>query len=211
MRCSPDPLENLIERTERAEQLCQWIREDPWRLNVLQALEQGAPEGWVAAGFIRNLVWDILSGQSVRPLEDVDILIHDPTDLSWALEEAQESNLRCLLPEVPWSVRNQARMHQRNKDAPYGDIPEAMSCWLETATGVAVRSKGDRIEIMAAYGLGDLFDQVLRPTQSGFKKLDQLEARVEQKGWLTRWPGLAFKKDEPAPVWQTTKCEYFSG
>ena len=175
-------------------------------MQVLAVLETHCPEGWVAAGFIRNLVWDKLAGLPVKPLEDVDVLIHDPSDLSYAPEEEIEDRLNQAMPDIPWSVRNQARMHLRNHDDAYEDIAHAMSCWLETATGIAVRLVDGRLELMAAYGLQDLFEQKLRPTQPGFQKLDQLKDRADGKGWLRRWPKVSFVVEDPASVWCREDC-----
>ncbi|WP_434154138.1 nucleotidyltransferase family protein [Pseudomonas sp. JZ134] len=43
-----------------------WIAEDPLRCQVLTCVAQlHLPDAWVAAGFVRNLVWDHLHGYTV--------------------------------------------------------------------------------------------------------------------------------------------------
>ena len=177
---------------------------------ALKTLRMVDGEAWIAAGFIRNLVWDRLGGHKVQPLADLDVLIFDSSDrASRVPEQALEQRLQSLAPEMPWSVRNQARMHIRNNDEPYSGIPQAMGHWLETATGVAVRLDGNgRLEICAAYGLEDLFARILRPTEPGFRKIEQLEARALSKGWLDRWPAVAFAREEPAAAYDGHPFRY---
>ena len=69
---------------------------------------------------------------------------------------------------------------------------EAIGHWPETATAVAARlTAGGCCEIAAPFGLGDLFDLVLRPTPrfAGEKRRVYLD-RVRSKGWLAAWPLL---------------------
>ncbi len=78
----------------------------------------------LAAGFVRNLVWDRLHGLVATPFTDIDVIYFDPADLSRETENRYEAELRILAPEYPWSVKNQARMHLRNGDKPY--IPKLL-------------------------------------------------------------------------------------
>ncbi|MRE47150.1 hypothetical protein GII66_24395, partial [Escherichia coli] len=48
-----------------------------------------------------------------------------------------EDRLRQQLPSLDWSVKNQARMHQRNGDYPYTSTRNALLHWPETATAIA--------------------------------------------------------------------------
>lgn len=46
-----------------SERILAWIRQDRWRMAALrQAREAALPDWWLAAGFVRNLVWDRLHG-----------------------------------------------------------------------------------------------------------------------------------------------------
>lgn len=174
------------------------IARDAWRLDILRVLQAETTTGvdaWVAAGFVRNLVWDRDFGSGrIGPLEDVDVLIFDPADrVSREPEQSLEAELRRRRPSVPWSVRNQARMHRRSDDRPYNTIEDAMRHWLETATGIAVRlGTDDRLQIISAYGLDDLLAGILRPTESGLSRPEELRARIDRKGWRARWPGVRF-------------------
>jgi len=179
-----------------------------WRMKTLSALHKAEVEdAWIAAGFIRNMVWDHLSGFKVcPPNDDVDILIFNADDLSWGYENAIEDKLKQVEPDIPWSVRNQARMHQRNDDKPYDDITHAMSHWLETATSIAVRLDNEsNFQFINAYGYADLFEMILRPTQSGFDKINQLSERAHSKGWLARWVNLRYLTDDPPSPYEGKK------
>ncbi|MCO4772002.1 MAG: nucleotidyltransferase family protein [Deltaproteobacteria bacterium] len=147
---------------------------------------------WIGAGFVRTLVWDALA-QRRTILDDVDVIWFDPrADVT--RDHALESMLRSVLPEVPWSVRNQARMHARNGDAPYASVEHAMTHWPETATAVAVRLDGDGdVEVLAPFGLADLFDLKVRPTPHMTSRPDRrgiFAGRSVSKGWEKRWPGV---------------------
>ena len=152
----------------------------------------GLPDAWLAAGFVRNRVWDHLSGiVPAHPQSDVDVVYFDTADPDGARESEHETALRKLVPRTPWQVRNQARMHLRHGDAPYRDVADGMRRWLETATAVGVRLAADgRIEMLAPYGPGDLLGLVCRPTAAGRERPDAYRARVEGKRWRTRWPRL---------------------
>ncbi len=181
--------------SESEQQLCAWIAEDPWRMDCLTALAAlAAPDAWIGAGFVRNLAWDRLHGfAAATPLADVDVLIFDS-----AGGEAEERKIQALLgtqgPQAPWSVRNQARMHRRNGDSPYHDTSDAMVHWLVTASAVAVRlDVGQRLELLAPFGLDDLFALTVRPTPHARSRRDRLTAyrhRLGEKAWDRTWPGL---------------------
>lgn len=159
-----------------------------WRaLGLVASL--ALPEGCIGAGFIRNMVWDRLHGRlSDCRDEDVDVLWHDPTCLDADTDREVELRLRSLAPDLNWSVRNQARMHLRNGDAPYLSVDDAMRAWPETATAVAALRHGDGCEIRAPFGLDDLMGLILRPASSEPRKIEAFKARVSAKQWLERWP-----------------------
>ena len=47
--------------------------------------------------------------------------------------------LRSYLPTIPWSVKNQARMHIANNIPPYSSAVDAISKFPETATALGVK------------------------------------------------------------------------
>ncbi len=77
-------------------------------------------------------------------------------------------------------------MHQRNNHEPYRSTADALLYWPETATAVAVRiSSSTLIEIVAPYGLDDLFALRLRATPlfEGHKQDIFWQRVVEKGGW----------------------------
>src|SRR5918993_6105701 len=91
------------------------IAEDPVGMKQLRAARALALPDWcIAAGFVRNRVWDHLHGISPpREPPDIDVLYYDAADLSKEREVEHEKRLDALLPGPLWQVRNQARMHIR--------------------------------------------------------------------------------------------------
>jgi hypothetical protein len=169
---------------------------DPLRRQALEVLARcGLPNCWIGAGFVRDAVWDHLHGYpKVAPSGDVDVIWFPRTQSCEEDDLRVEQELRCEMPGLRWSVKNQARMHLRNSDAPYASIADAMRHWPETSTAVAVRLKlSAAIEVNAPFGLDDLFALRLRPTPAfQTRKLSVFEDRVSSKHWIERYPRLTF-------------------
>jgi len=140
---------------------------DPSERQILETVAAlDLPDCWIGAGFVRDTVWDHLHGYDViEPNGDVDVIWHTVTSSGSETDRNFEQQLSATMPGLLWSVKNQARMHLRNNDAPYVSAAEAMRHWPETATAVAARldNFGD-VEINAPFGLEDLFALVLRAT-----------------------------------------------
>jgi len=166
---------------------------DAWMMGALEAVAAlGLPDAWIGAGFLRGAVWDRLHGYASRtPLDDVDAIYHDPGNLDPAADRDLEKRLGAALPGLPWEVRNQARMHLKNGEPPYGSSAQALACWLETPTAVAVRldAAGDP-ELLAPLGTRDLLGLMVRPTPHARKhkhRLAAYRARLEKKNWPAKW------------------------
>jgi hypothetical protein len=167
---------------------------DPLRWRILGLVRGlGLPDCWVAAGFVRNAVWDHLHGRRAGSLTgDVDVVWFSRALADASEDRSLEAELRSLDPTIGWSVKNQARMHRRNSDVPYSSTEDAMSHWPETATSVGVQlTEWGGLRIAAPFGLDDLFALVVRPTP-GFadEKRPMFLARVHDKDWLAAWPLL---------------------
>ena len=185
----PTPPElDLQQRLERI------VRESPWLLNVLETIRPfGLPDWYLAAGAIRNTVWDALTG-SVRsePDSDLDVVYFDSADAP----NAAEQTLKAALPEYTWEVTNQATVHHWQSQATGRNIPAydsmatAMASWPETATAVGVRlcDRGT-MEFIAPHGLVDLFARTVRPSPTASDPR-AYTSRLRQKGWHLRWPSL---------------------
>src|SRR6185437_10083075 len=143
------------------------IAQDPVGMKQLRAARTlGLPDWCIAAGFVRNRVWDHLHGISPsRPPPDIDVLYYDASDISKDREAAYETRLDQMISGVAWEVRNQARMHIRKNLPPHRDTADAMTFWLETVTAVGVRlEEDDRLTVIAPLGIEDLVTLRCRPT-----------------------------------------------
>jgi hypothetical protein len=155
----------------------------------------GLPDCWIGAGFLRGAVWDRAHGYEARtPLDDIDVVYFDARDTAPEAEAALERRLAGRLPGLPWSVKNQARMHARNDDSPYRDSADALAHWLETPTAVALRlSDAGAPELLAPLGTEDLLGLHVRPTPHARghpQRLAAYRARMEMKNWPAIWPKL---------------------
>lgn len=169
------------------------IESDREAVEVLRAAAAlGLPDWWVGAGFVRNRVWDSISGVPVAPDRDVDVAYFDPSRLDPREDARAEAQARAILPGAPWEIRNQARMHLHNGVEPYTSTLDAMSRWPETATCVGVTLRDNSVQMVACHGIGDLVGMVVRPSPAFDDAAGRakIRRRVEVKGWLGRWPGL---------------------
>jgi hypothetical protein len=167
------------------------IETDELRVRVLDCVQQlNLPYCYLAAGFVRNLVWDHLHQKSVSTaLNDVDVIYFDETESTPEKYKSIESQLFMLMPELNWEVRNQAVMHKRNGDKPYLSIINAMSYWPEKETAVAIRKLDNgKYECISAFGFESLFN--LQVTYNPKRSLEIFSGRVTSKGWLSHWSKL---------------------
>lgn len=166
------------------------IRQDSLRVNALDCVtELNLPQCYLAAGFVRNLVWDHLHQKKcATELSDLDVIYFDPSESNAHAYLEYEVRLQAMMPHVTWQVRNQARMHERNHDAPYLSSLDAMHYWPEKETAVAVRKADDSYECISAFGLESLFN--LHVTYNPIRHREVFEHRIKSKGWLTQWPAL---------------------
>ncbi|HJV82224.1 nucleotidyltransferase family protein [Noviherbaspirillum sp.] len=172
--------------------LREWIASDPLRMRALRiARDLALPDWCIAAGFVRNLAWDKLHRFEIpTPLTDIDLIYFDPERASKEHEREIEARLAAIDTELPWSVRNQARMHTRNGDQPYKSTMDAMRYWVELETAIGARLDADgRIEIISPFGLDSLFAKKITPNQKHYKPAE-FSRRLSKKNWLWIWPEL---------------------
>ncbi|WP_258279660.1 nucleotidyltransferase family protein [Paenibacillus sp. SC116] len=174
------------------EQLINIMRAKSHLLRDLALVKQLELPHWcIAAGYVRNAVWDYMHGYTVpTSLNDVDVLYYDPEHLCEDTEKRYEAVLRAQVSDYNWSVKNQARMHLRNEESPYASIADAMKRWPETATATGIYLDNEnQIQIVAPHGLDDLFDLVIHKSPY-FHDKDYFHIRINQKKWLEMYPKL---------------------
>lgn len=159
-------------------------------LRLVRSLQ--LPQCYIAAGYIRNYVWDRISGyERSRSLhDDIDVVYYDPNDLSPSRDSELEQKLIQATGNPKWSVKNQARMHIKNGFEPYNSTSDALSHWPEMVTAIGVQlNDRDQLKLCCPHGLADLFD--IRVQRSPyFPDHEYYVERITKKGWHRNWPNL---------------------
>lgn len=176
-------------------QIFDWIEQDALRMCALRAAQKLGLNDWcLAAGFVRNLLWDRLHQYpDSSPLNDIDLVYFNPQDINPETDRQYERQLIALAPDLPWSVKNQARMHLKYGRAPYTSSSDAMSYWVEVETAVGVRlTDNNRLELVAPLGIDSLFSFTISANpKHGMPEV--LLQRARDKQWTQRWPRLTIK------------------
>lgn len=177
--------------------LKQYLYEHERLLNDLRLVRSlDLPQCYIAAGYIRNYIWDRLHGFEDRGRhQDIDVVYYDLGDLSEERDLELENELKRQTGNGKWSVKNQARMHIRNGEHPYRSTMDALSRWPETVTAVGVRiNEKNDLELCAPHGLEDLFNMIVRRSPLFTDKAYFLE-RVRKKEWKKQWPLLTIRDE----------------
>lgn len=166
------------------------IRSDDDMMRLLGLVQElNLPDCWIGAGFVRNKVWDTISGKK-KPthFEDIDVIYFNPKNTDENVDRRFEKILVEKCPSQKWSVKNQARMWKKNGDKPYRSCKHAIQHWPETVTAIAVTmGKRGGLKIIAPYGVKDLFAFKIRPTPPFFRKMEIFNERQAKKNWQSRW------------------------
>src|SRR5690606_967629 len=101
----------FILRIENEQDIIQLVKDDAWMMDVLEAGKSlNLPDWWVCAGFVRSKIWDVLHGFANRTsIPDVDVIYFDKINTDEEVEKQLEEKLRSINPNIPWSVKNEAR------------------------------------------------------------------------------------------------------
>ena len=172
------------------------INEDKWMMDLLKVAQQlDLPDWWICAGFVRSKIWDTLHGYKERtPLADIDVIYFDPDNIEESEEKKWEDQLQSLMPNIPWSVKNQARMHKINNLPPYLSSVDGIANFPETVTAIGVKLDGqNKIELVAPHGLTDLLQMTVNPVPRFAINEDLLavyEQRILRKNWQSIWPNI---------------------
>ena len=169
------------------------IREDKWMMEILECTKSlNLPDWWICAGFIRSKIWDVLHDFGERTaLSDIDVIYFDPTNIDVLQEKKIEEQLKCLIPNIPWSVKNEARMHVKSNMPPYFSSVDAISKFPETATALGVKlDEKDNVILTAPYGIRDVINLEVKPTPYFIESEERAEiydGRITIKNWKSTW------------------------
>jgi hypothetical protein len=183
-----------ISDEKHSAEMIRLIRADPWLMGLLETVRSiGLAQWCIAAGAVRNLVWDSLHGYERRNYpSDVDVLFYEGARTDSSYEVEIEMRLLAHRPDAPWEAVNQATVHHYTRDPhPYASIEEAMSRWADPVTAVGVcLTSADELRVTAPFGLEDLFDLIVRPNLVTPDAARVYRERMISKSWLARWPRL---------------------
>ncbi|MBO0603089.1 nucleotidyltransferase family protein [Sporosarcina sp. E16_3] len=169
------------------------IQEDKWMMGLLKCAQSlNLPDWWICAGFIRSKIWDVQHGFDERTrIQDIDVIYYDRTNMEKSLEKEYEEALKRLLPAIPWSVKNQARMHSVNNVSPYTSSIDAISSFPETATALGVKlDERNNVILTAPHGIHDVVNLRVKPTPSFYGQKEQMkiyDERIRDKNWRAVW------------------------
>jgi len=167
------------------DQFQQIVRAQPTLMRILHQLAQLHSEAYVAAGVLRHVIWAHLHDWEYEMNKQVR-----------AIEQQLADQLKDYFPDICWDVTNQAFVHewyrtdQNESIEPLTSISHALSLWPETVTALALRLKDDELELIAPFGLADLFELKLRwnPNLVSYAVFEQ---RMLSKQFLQKWPKLS--------------------
>ena len=169
------------------------IKEDQWMMEILTSAKAlNLPDWWICAGFVRSKIWDVLHDFSERTtIPDIDVIYFDPANIDVIQEKQLEAKLNSLMPNIPWSVKNQARMHLISKMPPYLSSTDALSKFTETASALGVKlDEDDHVILTAPYGMRDVINLEVKPTQyitETKERMEVYENRIANKNWPSIW------------------------
>ena len=175
------------------------FRENPDMMAILTIIRDlELKDSWLAAGSVRNFIWNLLSDKPAFDREtDVDVIFFDP-EVSYEETLAIENKLREDFPQHQWELKNQAYMHQHSPHTePYVNSCDAMSKYPERCTAIGLRLHADAtLELFAPYGLEDILNFQVSPTPHFLENDDRMklyQQRLSKKNWQVKWKNLIFK------------------
>ncbi len=194
------------------QEILEAFRENPDMMAILTIIRDlGLKDSWLAAGSVRNFIWNLLSDKSPFDFEtDVDVIFFDP-DISYEETLLLEKKLREDFPQYQWELKNQVYMHQHQWElknqvymhqhsphtAFYTSSRDAMSKYPERCTAVGLRlNEESDFELYVPYGLEDILNFQVRPTPHFLENEDRMElyqTRLFKKNWQEKWKNLIFK------------------
>ena len=181
--------------------LLEVFRKNPDMMAILTIIRDlGLQDSWLAAGSVRNFIWNLLSDKSPFDHEtDVDVIFFDPA-ISYEDTLGIERKLKENFPQYQWELKNQVYMHLHSPHtAPYTSSRDAMSKYPELCTAVGLRLNEDStLELFTPYGLEDILTFQVSPTPHFLDDEDRMklyQERLSKKNWQEKWKNLTFSKN----------------
>jgi len=169
------------------------IENDKWMMNVLRIAKSQNLKDWaIGAGFVRNKVWDYLSGNIKEEVDtkDIDLVYFDPNGNDQKADEKLSEELK-KETGINWEIVNEFYAHKWNNLPPYKSTEDAISQWPEIVTAIGVTlDKNNKLKLIAPYGINDLANFIVRPSPDFSERPEMIKQRVKDKGWLKKWPNI---------------------
>nr|WP_244628114.1 nucleotidyltransferase family protein [Stappia taiwanensis] len=174
------------------------IRTDETLMGVLRTARDLALPDWrLVSGAVYQSVWNALTGRRAgHGIKDFDLVYFDASDLGFEAEDRVIARAAPLFAGVgrPVEIRNQARVHlwfEKRFGVPYAPLRSADEALLRYAArthAVGVRlCPDDRLDIVAPFGLADIFAMRLVPNLA----LDNRRGYAEKaRRMKVLWPEL---------------------
>ena len=175
------------------------LQADDDMMMILQAIaELPLSDCWLAAGSVRNLIWNHLSNRPAFDNEtDIDVVYFD-SHKTYEDSLTIQKQLAERYPNYQWEVKNQVDMHHHSPNtAPYQSARDAISKYPEKCTAIAVRLTNDKLELYAPYGLDDIICFRVSPTPHFLADKDRMAIyrnRLAKKNWHKKWPQLSYEQ-----------------
>ena len=177
------------------EAIVEQIQVDPEMMTVLAIIRDlNLADAWLAAGAVRNFIWNQLSGKpGFDATTDLDLVFEDPT-ISYEETQQIEQELKKTYPQYALGSENQVYMHQHSPGtAPYHSACDAVSKYPEQCTALAVRLRkegqlelfllmGQRISKTSSFSRLRIFSQP--------RAFNGLYRADEKENWQSKWPPL---------------------
>ncbi|MCB9994668.1 MAG: nucleotidyltransferase family protein [Hyphomicrobiaceae bacterium] len=177
------------------------IRQSRVHMDLLAGLRDLGLADWLlVSGIIYNFVWNVLTGRpAFHGVRDADVFYFDAADLSY---EAEDRHIRQVERQfagfpVPVELRNQARVHLWYGEkfggafAPLANSAEMLERFASKTHAVGLRlDADDRLEVVAPFGLDDMFSFRVVPNH----RCANERAHTEKgRRALHNWPEIIFE------------------
>lgn len=165
-------------------------------MNILNIIKnQNLAQGALAAGSIRNTVWQKLHHQPFKLKSDVDVVFFDKNIPEESNREIQH-HLKKIAPQYRWEVKNEAYMHNYDfsNQTPFNSVTDAIAHFVETPTCIgAFLDDKNRLQLITPYGTKDMVNltvQAIPPFKQDNEYLNVYKERLKSKNWQKEWPKL---------------------
>lgn len=169
---------------------------DPELMRLLRIIaELGLQDCWLAAGTLRNYVWNVLSGRpGLEDASDLDVVFYDQA-VSYEDTLALQADLNHRYPTYQWEVKNQVYMHSHSPNTqPYQSATDAISKYPERCTAIAARlNEQGHIDLFLPYGAADIEQFIVQPTPhfaADPERMTVYRKRMAKKDWADKWEKL---------------------